>query len=122
MIRRRKTFECRPCGNRAGKAATHRGSKEKLYAVWDNMRRRCSDPRTVNYHNYGGRGIRVSPLWEKDYAAFRTYLNDVLGPKPSENHTIDRIENDGNYEPGNLRWATRKEQQANKRCRATLAT
>lgn len=114
LIRRRKSFECRPCSLGAGKSATHRGSKDRLYAVWDNMRRRCSNPKTVGYHRYGGRGISVHESWRKDYGAFRAYITSELGERPTPGHTLDRIEPDGNYEPGNLRWATQKEQVANR--------
>ena len=114
LIRRRKTFECRSCSLSAGKSATHRGSKDRLYSVWDNMRRRCSNPKTVGYHRYGGRGISVHESWQKDYAAFRNYILSELGDRPTPKHSLDRIEPDGNYEPGNLRWATQKEQIANK--------
>ena len=114
LVRRRKTFECRPCSLAAGKSATHRGSLERLYSVWDNMRRRCSDPKTVGYHRYGGRGIAVHESWQKDYAAFRSYIMSEMGDRPTPKHTIDRIDPDGNYEPGNIRWATQKEQIANR--------
>ena len=114
LIRRRKSFECRACGLAQGKSAKHRGSRERLYAVWDNMRRRCSDPKVVGYHRYGGRGISVHESWQKDYGAFRSYILSELGDRPTPKHTLDRIEPDGNYEPGNLRWATQKEQMANR--------
>jgi len=69
--------------------------------------------RVRNYPRYGGRGIRVCDLWRNDFGEFKRYMDNILGPSPS--HTIDRIDNDKGYEPGNIRWATRKEQAATTR-------
>ena len=70
---------------------------------------RCNNPKNNRYHCYGGRGITVDPRW-KDFAVF---ISDV-GERP-DGMTLDRIDNDGNYEPGNVRWATPKEQVDNQR-------
>jgi hypothetical protein len=86
------------------------------YSAWKHMKQRCSNPNTINFHNYGGRGIRVCSQWVNDYSQF---LSDV-GRRPSSAHSLDRIDNDGNYEPGNVRWATPKE-QANNRKRGKAA-
>jgi hypothetical protein len=75
------------------------------------MRLRCLDPRDQQYPWYGARGIRVCDEWRESFDAF---LRDV-GPRPSPSHSLDRIENDGNYEPGNVRWATKQEQALNTR-------
>jgi len=75
------------------------------------MKKRCSNPRAAGYKNYGGRGIEVCPEW---WMSFTTFLRDI-GPKPSPELSLDRKENDGNYEPKNCRWATKKEQIDNRR-------
>jgi len=77
------------------------------------MMRRCTDPQHPSWHNYGGRGIQVHPDWMDDPHAFYAYL-DALGDCP-EGHSLDRIDNDGNYEPGNLRWADKSTQRKNAR-------
>ena len=73
------------------------------------MKQRCEDPSQVGYPRYGGRGIKICGQWSK----FENFLND-MGERP-EGKSLDRIDNWGNYEPYNCRWATVKEQQANKR-------
>jgi len=75
------------------------------------MKQRCCDPEHVAYPNYGGRGITVHVSW---IGSFESFFEHV-GPRPSPKHSIDRIDNDGNYEPGNVRWATAKQQRRNTR-------
>lgn len=84
------------------------------YRIWSHMKRRCLDPTTHNYRWYGGRGIKVCQRWIDSYADF---LAD-MGRRPSEKHSIDRIDNDGNYEPSNCRWATYAQQAVNKQRRS----
>jgi hypothetical protein len=81
------------------------------YGIWSAMKDRCSNPSNSEYAAYGGRGIKVCSRWIASYQAF---ISD-MGPRPSRRHSIDRINNDGNYEPGNCRWATRKQQDDNRR-------
>jgi hypothetical protein len=75
------------------------------YQVWRNMKCRCFTPSNTDFHRYGGRGITVCDRWMD----FEMFALDI-GPRPSMAHTIDRINGDGNYEPGNCVWATRKQQ------------
>jgi hypothetical protein len=89
---------------------SRRGQTTAEYRAWCHMWSRCTNPNVERYPNYGGRGIRVCKRWKR----FENFYADV-GPRPSERYSIDRIENDGNYEPGNVRWATRSEQRRNRR-------
>lgn len=84
--------------------------RSPTYIVWVNMRQRCGNPNSPRYANYGGRGIKVCEEWQNSYNAFKKYI----GEKPP-NYSLDRIDNDGDYEPGNVRWATMKEQRSNQR-------
>jgi len=89
-----------------------RGHKhDPEYAAWKAMRRRCYRPSCADFQNYGGRGITVAAEWLNSYDTFLAYV----GRRPSPKHSIDRIDNDRGYEPGNVRWATAKEQARNRR-------
>jgi hypothetical protein len=90
----------------------HRGSyATPEYRIWSGIKTRCLNPKNNAYRNYGGRGITLHPEWRDDFAAFLTYV----GKRPSPQHTIDRIDNNRGYEPGNIKWATYKDQANNKR-------
>lgn len=86
--------------------------RDKLYTCWWNMIRRCTDERNSRYERYGGRGIKVCDEWLNDFQSFKTW---ALENGHEEGLTLDREDNDGNYEPSNCRWATAK-QQANNTC------
>lgn len=89
----------------------HGMSRTRLYRIWYNMNRRCSDPTVDNYPRYGGRGITVCAEWQ-DFIPFRDW---AFLTGYSDELTIDRIDSDGNYEPSNCRWSTTFEQSLNKR-------
>lgn len=107
-----RTGHSRSCGCLARELASSHGlSRTKEHVAWAAMKGRCQNPRNRAYADYGGRGIIVCDRWSE---SFENFLAD-MGPSPSLDHSIDREEVDGNYEPGNCRWATREEQGSNKR-------
>ena len=87
--------------------------KRTIFHTWRGMLKRFYDPNHRAFENYGGRGITVCDRWR---ASFPAFLAD-MGERPSPRHSIDRINNDGNYEPENCRWATQNEQRLNQRPR-----
>lgn len=90
---------------------SHRRWNTPEYRIWQQMIQRCHNPKRPQYRYWGGRGIVVCDLWRHSFVQF---FADV-GLRPSAQHTLDRIDNDGNYEPGNVRWATLSQQSGNRR-------
>lgn len=93
------------------KPRTHGMSKSSEYKSYHKMLERCYNPKDINYKNYGGREIRVCDRWLE---SFENFFAD-MGKKPTPKHSIERNETDGNYEPSNCRWATKLEQNRNRR-------
>lgn len=109
-LRGGRTKSC-GCLAAEGRAPIHgfapRASKNPVYAAWTSMRKRCKD---LDNPNYGGRGIKVCERWN----SFENFYAD-MGERPGPEYSLDRIDNDGSYEPSNCRWATKKEQTTNRR-------
>lgn len=91
----------------------HGLSKHRLSHVWAGMKQRCFNPKAHEYSAYGGRGITVCEEWKNSYKAFYDYVSK-LPHFNEEGYSLDRINNNGNYEPGNVRWATREQQYENR--------
>jgi hypothetical protein len=99
----------RSCGCTRTAPRTHGMARTRIYNIWHAMLRRCRNPNVADYPNYGGRGIRVCDRWQR----FENFYAD-MGDRP-EGKSLDRIDNNGNYEPGNVKWSDAKEQKANQR-------
>jgi len=112
-----KSTKCKGCLIKyiAKKRTTHGCSSKTTrtaeYRTWSSMLSRCNNLNNKRYYDYGGRGIKVCKEWSN---SFETFLKDV-GIKPFKNSSLDRINNNGNYEPDNIRWATPKQQANNRR-------
>ncbi len=99
------------CCSRGTKPERHGMAGTPEYRAWAAMRMRCVNPNMEHWDSYGGRGITVCAKWLNSFGAF--YQD--MGPRPTSKHSLDRIDNDGNYEPSNCRWATGCQQSSNKR-------
>lgn len=126
-----KTGSCGCLYGRPGANSERRGEKYKgeenpnfkhgrfgsdVYTIWAGMLNRCKNASNPGFKNYGGRGISVCQRWQD---SFENFLTD-MGPRPSSRHTVERIDNDGNYAPDNCRWATYTEQARNRRNNAKV--
>lgn len=101
------------CGCKGFGHPTHNESKTRLYRIWLAMRARCQSQKHVRFARYGGRGIRVCAEWDRSYEAFAAWAK---ANHYTENLQIDRIDNDGDYTPGNCRWVTAAVNMANRSC------
>ena len=121
----RLTHGQKSCGCHATKMLVERNTKHnqrhsRLYAVWRGLRSRCNNTKYPNYRDYGGRGISVCKEWDNTDDGFQNFYEWSMDNGYSDELTIDRIDNDGNYEPSNCRWATPKQQCNNRRSNVFL--
>ncbi len=109
-LRAGKTRSCGCLHKEAAVRWTKHGQEgSKLYKTWQGVKRRCLNPNSNDFSRYGGRGIRIHDAWRDDFLAFSAGVGDP----PSKRHSIDRIDNDGDYAPGNVRWSLPRDQANN---------
>lgn len=111
-LRHSPEVQARKSARMARHGDARRGKRTPEYRAWYSVHQRCSNPKVYRYDRYGGRGIGVCERWQE----FENFLAD-MGRRPGPGYSIDRVDNDGDYEPGNCRWATRVEQvRTTRRC------
>lgn len=107
---RTQSCGCLSAQSTTDRQTTHKMTKTPEYVAWQNAKDRCSNPNSKMWPRYGGRGIAMCTEWVADFSAFLSYI----GRRPSSKYSLDRYpNNDGNYEPGNVRWATENQQKRN---------
>ncbi len=89
--------------------ATRNGKQPSEYQIWSQIKQRCMNPNHPKFHRYGGRGIVMDPAWADSFSTFR----EAVGRRPSRRHTLERLNNNRGYIPGNVKWATKKQQNRN---------
>jgi hypothetical protein len=118
LLHARASCKCIQAAKTSVHKTTHGMRKHPLYGLWRNIITRTTNSKCKDWAIYGGRGISAHSAWLSDPLLFFSYVEKTLGPKPSAEYSIDRIDNDRGYVPGNLRWATAKEQRANQRSKS----
>lgn len=115
-----KSIGCDKCQKYGTEKIHGENSKNsKIYGIWSAIKYRCFNPNSPAFRNYGGRGISIYDPWKDNYVAFRDYILETLGPRP-DGMSIDRVDNNKGYEPGNLKWSSDSEQNRNRRDRKLL--
>jgi len=112
-VKNKHAIRCRGCSNKITKT-THGESHTVIYRKWGGMKNRCFNPKDPYYKDYGDRGITIYEPWIDDYIAYRDYIMSLPNAM-KDKYTVDRINNDKNYEPKNLRWASQSTQAQNTR-------
>jgi len=102
----------------SSRAKTHGMSTTSIYKIWSGIKKRCLNKKYREFHLYGGRGIEICDRWKESFEDFYT----DMGPRPSKNHSIDRIDNNSGYSKANCRWATSEIQDNNKRSNVYLTS
>lgn len=110
LIRTNRSTKCKSCKSIIN-STTHNKSKTRVYSTWLNMKARCRDKSYPSFHRYGGRGITVCDDWKNNFVAFYDW---AVENGYSDDLEIDRINNNGNYEPSNCRWITKSENASNR--------